>query len=84
MILGKDFFKTPLHFTTKEYIIRCTNSTISIHDMTNTNPGANFKKQNDIDQLPEWVSQFYHLRCEAENLQTIPPSPLDMQNTTFL
>ena len=42
------------------------------------------KIQNDIAQLPEWVSQFYHLRCEAENLKIIPPSPLDMQNTTFL
>ena len=40
MIRGKDFFKTPLHFTTKDYIIQCTNSTISTHGMTNINPGA--------------------------------------------
>jgi hypothetical protein len=27
------------------------------------------KIQNDINSLPEWVAQFYHIRCEAEDLQ---------------
>ena len=29
------------------------------------------KIQNDINSLPEWVAQFYHIRCEAEDLQPI-------------